>query len=105
MAQISLLAQAMGGLPIGKRDPQMGQSEGSRRQERQAAQQKECARQAGSARPTPQEEFGQRSDSQDFIPLSFAQAQSKEGECELGELPLTKEQMPQAGLLLQECIA
>ena len=35
VAQISLLAQAMGGLPAGRRDPQTGQSEGSQRQERQ----------------------------------------------------------------------
>ena len=72
VAQISLLAQAMGGIPAGRRDPQTGQDAWGQRQERQAAQQEDGAGQAGAARPTPQEETGQRSDSQDFIPLTFA---------------------------------
>ena len=75
VAQISLLAQAMGGTLASRRDPQTGQSEGSQRQEQQTAQQEEGAGQPGSVRLIPQEDVGQRSDSQDFIPLTFAQAQ------------------------------
>ena len=41
VAQISLLAQVMGGTLASRRDPQTGQSEGSQRQEQQAAHQEE----------------------------------------------------------------
>ena len=96
----------MGGIPAGRRDPQTGQSEGSQRQELQAARQDDGAGQAETKRPTPQEEFGQRSDSQDFIPLSFAQTHGgEEAERELGQLPFTREQMRQAGSMLQERVA
>ena len=69
MAQISLLAQALGGFPADRRDPQTGQGQ---QQERQAAPQEEDAGQASPAGPTPQEDVGQRSDSQDFIPFTVA---------------------------------
>ena len=46
-------------------------------------------------------ETGQRSESQDYIPLSFAQRQGDEDR-EAGEIPLTREQMRRAGTLLQE---
>ena len=92
VAQISLLARALGGISADRGSLQTGQSEGSQPQEHQAAQ----------TAPTPQEEIGQRSDSQDFIPLSFAQAQTAGEEQEAGELPITREQMRQAGALLQE---
>ena len=95
----------MGGIPAGRRDPQMGQDAWGQRQERQAAHQEEGARQAGAARPTPQEEIGQRSDSQDFIPLNFAQAQREEEERKLGELLFTREQLRHDGSLLQERVA
>ena len=49
----------------------------------------------------PQMDTGQRSDSQDFIPLNFAKMQSGE-DPEAGEIPLTREQMRRAGMLLQE---
>ena len=49
-------------------------------------------------------EPGQRSESQDFIPFSFAQRQGNEDR-EAGEIPLTKEQMRRAGTLLQERVA
>ena len=52
----------------------------------------------------PQTETGQRSDSQDFIPLNFAQMQSGE-DPEAGEIPLTREQMRCVGTLLQERVA
>ena len=102
MAQISLLAQALGGFPADRRDPQTGQGQ---QQERQAAPQEEDAGQASPAGPTPQEDVGQRSDSQDFIPLTFAQTQGGQDERELGELPLSREQMRQAGSLLQARVA
>ena len=98
MAQISLLAQALGGFPADRRDPQTGQGQ---QQERQAAPQEEDARQASPTGPTPQEAVSQRSDSQDFIPLPFAQTQGGQDERELGELPFSREQMRQAGSLLQ----
>ena len=41
VAQISLLAQALGGIPTGRGGPQMDLSEGSHRQEEQTAQQEE----------------------------------------------------------------
>ena len=102
MAQISLLAQALGGFPADRRDPQTGQGQ---QQERQAAPQEEDAGQASPAGPTPQEDVGQRSDSQDFIPLTFAQTQGGQDERELGELTLSREQMRQAGSLLQARVA
>ena len=110
VAQISLLAQALGGIPAGRGGPQMGLSEGSHRQEQQTAQQEEgdgqASRQVGSERSAPQEEPGQHSDAQYYRPLSFAQVQSKgEEERELGELPFTREQMRQAGTMLQARVA
>ena len=86
----------------------MDLSKGSQRHEQQAAQQEEgdgqASRQTGLEQPTPQEELGRRSDSQDYIPLSFAQARSRGGEeeRELGELPFTREQRRHAGSLSQE---
>ena len=53
----------MGGIPTGRRDPQMGQSQGSQRQELQVARQDDGAGRVETERPTPQEEFGQRGDS------------------------------------------
>ena len=57
VAQISLLAQALGGIPISRGGPQTGLSEGNQRHERQAAQQEEvdgqASRQASSGRPAP----------------------------------------------------
>ena len=100
MAQISLLAKAMGGISAEK-----GMSEGSQPQERQAAQQERRDEQAGPSRLTPQAEISQRSESQDFIPLSFAQTQTADEEHEAGELPMSREQMRQAGSLLQERVA
>ena len=82
-----------------------GRSEGSQHQEQQVAPQEGRAGQAGPVGLTPQAEIGQRSDSQDFIPLSFAQTQTEGEEQEAGELPMTREQMRQAGSLLQERVA
>ena len=59
----------------------MDQGESNQYADRQESQQE------GSGQPAPQEELGQRSDSQDFILLNFAQAQS-EGGPEAGEIPL-----------------
>ena len=98
LAHISLIAQALGGIPGRREGPQAGQGESSQRSDCQESQQE------GSGQPAPQEELGQRSDSQDFIPLNFAQAQSREGP-EAGEIPLTREQMRRAGTLLQERVA
>ena len=89
VAHISLIAQALGGISSRKEGPQTDQEE---------------SQQEGSGQPAPQEEPGQRSVSQDFIPLSFAQAQSGEGP-EVGEIPLSREQMRRAGMLLQERVA
>ena len=74
VARISLLAQAMGGLPASRSDPQAGPRE--RSHEQQTAQQeggeRQASRQASSERSAQQEGPDPRSDSQDFIPLSFA---------------------------------
>ena len=98
----------LGGIPSRGGGPQTGPSESSRRLGRQADHQEEgdCqeSQQEGSGQPAPREEPGQRSDSQDFIPLNFAQAQSGES-LEAGEIPLTREQMRRAGTLLQERVA
>ena len=93
VAHISLIAQVLGGIPGRREGPQAGQGESSQRSDRQESQQE------GSGQPAAQEEPGQRSDSQDFIPLNFAQTQSGEGP-QVGEIPLTKEQMRHAGVLL-----
>ena len=57
VAQISLLAQALGGIPTSRGGPQMGLSEGRQRHEQQTAQQEEgdgqASRQAGSERSAP----------------------------------------------------
>ena len=95
VAHISLLARALGGITSRRESPQTDQGKSPQRSERQGSQQE------GSGQPAPQAELGQRSDSQDFIPLSFAQAQSGE-EPEAGEIPLSREQMRRAGMLLQE---
>ena len=89
VAHILLIAQALGGISSRREGPQTDQEE---------------SQQEGSGQPAPQEEPGQRSVSQDFIPLSFAQAQSGEGP-EAGEIPLSREQMRRAGMLLQERVA
>ena len=86
VAHILLLAQALGGMSSRREGPQMDQEE---------------SQQEGSGQPAPQEEPGRSSISQDFIPLSFAQAQSGEGP-EAGEIPLSRGQMRRVGVLLQE---
>ena len=98
VAHISLIAQALGGIPGGREGPQAGQGESSQRSDRQESQQE------GSRQPAPQRESGQRSDSQDFIPLNLAQMQGEE-EHEAGEVPLPREQMRWPGTLLQERVA
>ena len=95
VAHISLIAQALGGISRGRGGPQMDQGEINQQSDRQESQQ------AGSGPLAPQEEPGQRSDSQDFIPLSFAQAQGGDRP-EAGEIPLSREQMRCVGMLLQE---
>ena len=57
VAQISLLAQALGGISA-----ERGRSEGSQHQEQQAAPQEGRTGQTGPARLAPQSEIGQRSD-------------------------------------------
>ena len=67
VAQISLIAQALSGIPGKGEGPQAGPSESSQRLGQHADHQEEGdrqeSRQAGSGRPAPQEELGQRSDS------------------------------------------
>ena len=80
VAHILLIAQALGGISSKREGPQMDQGESNQRSNRQESQQE------GSGQLAPQEEPGQRSDSQAFIPLNFAQAQSGEGP-EAGKFP------------------
>ena len=105
MAHILLIAQALGGIPGTREGPQTGQGQCSQRRGQQEDHQDDGdhqgSQQGGSGQSAPQEEPGQRSGSQDYIPLSFAQAQSGE-DIEGGEIPLTRKQMRQAGTLLQE---
>ena len=98
VAHISLIAQALGGIPGRREGPQAGQGESIRRSDRQESQQE------GSRQTAPQTETGQRSDSQDFIPLSFAQMQGDEDR-NVGEISFMREQMRRAGTLLQERVA
>ena len=108
VAQLTMIAQALGRHPSRRVDPQAGQKESSQRTDPQTDQpeidEQQGSQQAGSGQLAPQVEPEPRSDSQDFIPLSFAQAQSGE-EPETGEIPLSREQMRRAGMLLQESVA
>ena len=98
VAHISLLAQALGGMSSRREDPRTDQGESNQQTDREGSQQE------GSGQPAPQKDPGQKSDSQDFIPLNFAQAQSGE-EPEAREIPLSREQMRRVGALLQKRVA
>ena len=108
VAHMSLIAQALGGIPSRRKGPQAGQGDGSQRigqqEDRQDDEDRQESRQEGLGQLAPQKEPGQRSESQDFIPLSFAKMQGDEDH-EAGEIPLTREQMRRAGMLLQERVA
>ena len=108
VAHMSLIAQALGGIPCRREGPQAGQADGSQRsgqqEDRQDDEVRQESQQEGSRQLAPQMEPGQRSESQDYIPLSFAQMQGDEDR-EAGEIPLTREQMRRAGTLLQERVA
>ena len=90
VAHMLLIAQALGGIPSIREGPQAGQGDGSQR----IGQQEDCqddedrqeSQQEASKQLAPQMEPGQRSESQDFIPLSFAQRQGDEDR-EAGKFP------------------
>lgn len=107
VGQISLIAQALGGVPSRREGLQVGQGDGSQRggqhKDRQNEDRQE-SQQEGPRHQTPQTKLGHVSDSQDFIPLTFAQRQGDE-EREAGEIPLMREQMRRVGTLLQEKVA
>ena len=76
VAHISLIAQALGGIPSKREGPQVGQIDGSQRigqqEDHQDNEDRQESQQEGSRQLAPQMETRQRSDSQDFIPLNFA---------------------------------